>query len=183
MGYLTTFTVYNDGCDLIKKYPQEFADKIYYACSNTSKSQSIGLGGFANMIEAQKTRHADDRTCYVHLGNTVTEMNYYSSETKNLMKTNRKFFEDLLKEMDFHSRKLKAQLRQIKEAEKIQELTNKFLGIPASLFRPDGWVEENQITQFINEKELDYLYKKSILDMDVDKQDIFNYLYKFNIGS
>lgn len=27
MGYLTTFTIYNDGCDLVKKHPEKFAEE------------------------------------------------------------------------------------------------------------------------------------------------------------
>ena len=112
MGYLTTFTVYNDGRDLIKKHPKEFAETVFYACSQT-KSKSYPLGNHCNLIAAQGTRHADDQTIYVHAGNTVCEMNSYSEETKRLMVGHPKFFEGMLRLMERNVKELKKQYKEL----------------------------------------------------------------------
>lgn len=128
MGYLTTITIYNDGCDQIKKYPEEFAEKVYLACLGhfTDSRQSIkgsfglglkgsfGLGYHANLVTVQKPRHADDHTIYVHRGNTVVEMNAWSKDCEKLAQTHPSFFEDLLKQMD----------QQVKELKKLKKRLN-----------------------------------------------------------
>jgi hypothetical protein len=83
MGYITTFSIYNDGLHLIEENPQEFANKIVEAASGTYKSwqpdagysSEISLGGFYNLIRVQKTRHSNESALYVHYGNCVTEVN------------------------------------------------------------------------------------------------------------
>lgn len=91
MGYLTTFTVYNDGSDLVEPNANEFAKKIKCACDNYETTE-IALGHFCNLVKAQKPRHADDNTVYVHMGNSVFEMNPYSEEAKKMFKINPEFF-------------------------------------------------------------------------------------------
>ena len=113
MGFLTTFTVYNDGCDQIKKHPKEFAETIYNACSER-KTETYPLGNHCNLITAQGTRHADEHTIYVHMGNTVCEMNSWSNYTKELMKRNPKFFEEMLRLMDNNVKDLKKQFKESK---------------------------------------------------------------------
>ena len=98
MGYLTSFTIYNDGCDEILKHKEEFAEKIYKACSS-NETTTFELGCHANLVICQKTRHADDTTVYVHMGNTLCEMNPYSTETINLMKRSPEFFKSMVKLM------------------------------------------------------------------------------------
>lgn len=113
MGYLTTVTIYNDDASQIIKNPEEFAQKIYDATSGVytrnGKSGYFGVGYHANLVTVQKPRHADDSTVYVHLGNTLTEMNADSTETKELAKNNPDFFEGALYELK----------RQIKELENL----------------------------------------------------------------
>lgn len=112
MGYLTTFTVYNDGCDLITKHPQKFAEIIHDACSNR-EADSYGLGNFANLITAQGTKHADEHTFYVHSGNTVVEMSMWSNYTKELMKRHPRFFKSMLDEMSDNARELRKQFKEM----------------------------------------------------------------------
>lgn len=45
MGYLTTFTVYNDGVDLVKENAQDFANKIYEAATSHQPCE-IAVGNF-----------------------------------------------------------------------------------------------------------------------------------------
>jgi len=55
MGYLTTFTVYNDGIHLIKEHPQDFAEGVFSAANEfRSGPMDIAIRGFANLIRAKK---------------------------------------------------------------------------------------------------------------------------------
>jgi len=96
MGNLTTITIYNDGIDQIPKHAQEFADALYRAAQSTSDPQTIGVGNHANLVKVHPFRHADTKTAYVHMGNTVCEMSSWSKETRRLMREHPKFFEKLL---------------------------------------------------------------------------------------
>lgn len=95
MGYLTTVTLYNDGLGLLKKYPEEFCEKLYEA-SSIGKTTDIGLGGFANFATVQSSRHADDHTIYVHMGNCVVEVNEWSKEFEKLVSSNPEFARQLV---------------------------------------------------------------------------------------
>lgn len=114
MGYLTTFTVYNDGVDLVKENAQDFANKIYRAAIGY-QTCDLGIGNFCNLVRAQKCRHADDHTLYVHMGNSVFEMNPYSQETKNMLEHNPEFFERVVKFLDREVKDLKAMLKEAKK--------------------------------------------------------------------
>lgn len=96
MGSLTTFTIYNDGVDLVKDHAQDFADKILDA-ARSHQVGDIAIGNFFNLIRVQKTRHADECTMYVHMGNCVTEINPYSQDTKNLAEQHPEFFKKIVK--------------------------------------------------------------------------------------
>lgn len=98
MGYLTTFTVYNDDCDKIIDNPKEFANAIYSACCNPNTNYRTNI--FSGVVIPQKTRHADDKTIYIHAGNTVVELNPYSDITKELMENSPLFFEKCLNLME-----------------------------------------------------------------------------------
>lgn len=120
MGYLTTFTIYNDGIDRIRDNAQELADKIYEAATEVGGTRGgvdmdIAIGSFCNLIKVQKPRHADDHTIYVHMGNTVCEMSAYSEQTLKIMIQHPAFFEKMLDEMARQCRMLKKQLKEYKE--------------------------------------------------------------------
>lgn len=110
MGYLTTFTVYNDGIDCIRNNSDDFAKKIITAmeCGNPSE---IPIGNFANLIRVQKCRHADDNTIYIHMGNTVFEMNPNSQETKKLLKINPNFFKKAVSFLEETTDKVNASIK------------------------------------------------------------------------
>lgn len=119
MGNLTTLTIYNDGIDLITKHAQEFADAVYAASNSASLGPTtIGLGNFCNLIKVQPTRHADNVTTYVHMGNTVCEMSPWTTETKRLMRENPVFFEKMLKFMRAEVNDLSAVFKKIQEEAK-----------------------------------------------------------------
>lgn len=109
MGNLTTFTVYNDECDLIIKYPKEFAHEIYKACSSINNNSYV----FRNVVISQKTRHSDDNTIYIHYGNTLCEMNPYSNKTQEIMINNPHYFKELLNIMDYNLKKLKQDFKKV----------------------------------------------------------------------
>jgi hypothetical protein len=114
MGYLTTFTIYNDGVDLVKDHAQDFANKILKA-SRSSQAGDIAIGSFCNLVRVQKSRHADECTMYVHMGNCVTELNPYSQETKNLAERHPEFFKKLVKFAEQEVRELKALIKKTKQ--------------------------------------------------------------------
>lgn len=95
MGYLTTFTVYNDGVDLVKTHAQDFAEKVYDAAVGHDVCD-LRVGNFSNLVKVQKCRHADDHTTYVHMGNSLFEMNPYSEETRKLLRSSPNFFKKML---------------------------------------------------------------------------------------
>jgi len=110
MGYLTTFTIYNDGVDSLKNNQAEFCEKLMDACSNVydnSRPDSFGHGPHANLVILQKPRHADDHTCYVHMGNTVCEMNPYSNRTKYIAENFPDYFESMLSHLQYTVKELK----------------------------------------------------------------------------
>lgn len=111
MGYLTTFTIYNDGADQLTTNTEKLGKKLQEACygvyTRDGVSGSFGHGYDGNLVTVQKPRHADDHTCYVHMGNTLTEMNPHSEETKRLMESNPMFFDDLLKHLENTVKELK----------------------------------------------------------------------------
>jgi hypothetical protein len=112
MGYLTTITIYNDGLDQIEKNPKEFTEKTCRAClgvysRNDGSENSFGVGNHGNLVTVQAPRHMDDSTIYVHMGNTVCEMNAYSMRTSELMQHSTQFFDKMLKEMEEQVKLLK----------------------------------------------------------------------------
>lgn len=113
MGFLTTFTVYNDNCDEITKNPKQFAKEIYNACCNSNTTYRSNV--FNGVVIPQKTRHADDHTIYVHAGNTVCEINSYSDITKDIMKNSPVFFKEVLNIMELNLYELKKQFEEIKK--------------------------------------------------------------------
>ena len=112
MGYLTTLTIYNDGVHLITKNSKKLCEKIYSAAIGGRKRTTIGHENHANLITVQKCRHADDHTIYVHMGNTLCEMNAYSDDTLETMKRNPEYFKDMLKEMEWQVKELKKKFKE-----------------------------------------------------------------------
>jgi hypothetical protein len=109
MGYLTTFTIYNDDANEIAKDPKNFVDEIMGAIS---KGKVARIGSTAKV---QKTRHSSDETIYVHSGNTVCEMNSYSDDTESLMRNSPEFFKDMLDVMESQVKQLKSKFKDINE--------------------------------------------------------------------
>jgi hypothetical protein len=101
MGYLTTVTIYNDGANQLIKFPERLAEHLYHACQGRQIEEGYnyaGLGCHANLITLQKPRHADDKTLYLHAGNTLVDV----SEVKNEWA-----IEASIKEMEYHLKRLK----------------------------------------------------------------------------
>ena len=111
MGYLTTVTVYNDGLSLLKKYPLDFCDRLYEAAIS-HKQRDFGIGNFCNFANVQQTRHADERTIYVHMGNTVTEVNPWSKDFDDLLKRHPDFARSLVGFLDSEVKVLKRKLQE-----------------------------------------------------------------------
>ena len=105
MGYLTTITIYNDGCDQLIKNKEKVADILHNACSGKYNNNrlyhgnTVGLGNYANLFTIQKPRHADDTTLYLHAGNTVLDISEITKEDKWAIDASIKEMEYRLKEL------------------------------------------------------------------------------------
>ena len=104
MGYLTTLTIYNDGIDSITDDAEALNEKIKNA---SHEGGEVGHKGFCNLVQVQKSRHADEHTIYVHMGNCVTELNPYTKETKKLIANNPAFSDRMIAFMEMELKALK----------------------------------------------------------------------------
>jgi ribosome-associated translation inhibitor RaiA len=111
MGFLTTFTIYNDDIDRISKNPKEFVEKLIDSTTNYLSS-TFHVDGAT--IKAQGTRHSSETVIYVQSGNTTCLMNASNIETEQLMNNSPEFFEEMLNEMENQVIKLKAKYKEIK---------------------------------------------------------------------
>lgn len=105
MGYITTISIYNDGAYQLKANPEQLAEVLTNACQGVYNNShrlkgSASLGNHANLFTVQKPRHADDKTIYVHAGNTVVEMSAYSDRCKDILERVPDFFDQLLSTME-----------------------------------------------------------------------------------
>lgn len=109
MGFLTTITIRNDSLQAIKDNSDKFVDKLVRFCSSggVQEEDHFSLGGHVNPVVLQIPRHADDHTVYVHMGNTVVEMNPYSKKTKQMAERSPEFFNKTLKFLEMEVRLLK----------------------------------------------------------------------------
>jgi len=109
MGYLTTFTVYNDFAHDIKKDPKQFGEKVYdHICGMETSYVSMEIGNcFTTVAIGQQSRHADDLTIYVHMGNDVTEVNPYSRSFAELVNKNPQFVDKLINFIETELEELK----------------------------------------------------------------------------
>jgi len=109
MGYLTTITIRNDAVHTFKDHKDEFIDKLVAHCSSGGfrYKEYFGVGGYCNPVVLQRPRHADDLTTYVHMGNTVVEMNGYSKDTKEMCERHPDFFDRVLRFMEEEVKQLK----------------------------------------------------------------------------
>lgn len=114
MGYLTTITFRNDYGDTLRANAEKVVEEIYRAMMRHEPSD-ISIANCGNPMEAQGTRHADDHTIYVHMGNCVTEMNPYSKETKKIIKQNPDFAKRLIAFMAEETKELKKLLKESQE--------------------------------------------------------------------
>lgn len=113
MGFLTTFTIYNDGIDGIRKDSKEFCDNLYFAAIRGEVSD-VAHGNHCNLVKVQKTRHADDHTIYIHMGNTLCELNAYSDETLKGLENHQEYYESMINFMEREAKSLKKKLKEIK---------------------------------------------------------------------
>lgn len=109
MGRLTTFTLYNDGIGQVLIDPEGFCSQLYRHAHGT-RAAEFGHGSYANLVKVQRPRHADDHTIYVHMGNTVSEMNADSRDTDLILRRNPEYFADMLALMEQQATDLQAKL-------------------------------------------------------------------------
>ena len=100
MGFLTTFTIYNDSADQLNKHPEDLAEKLTQACHGIQIRAGYdydSLGNATNILTLQKPRHADDHTLYMHAGNTLIDV--YNADSEWAINT-------FISEMKYHLKRL-----------------------------------------------------------------------------
>lgn len=120
MGFNTVAFFSNDAADLFEKHPKETIDNLLDGMNGGRKSYkgSYGVGNHANPMKVMKTRHADDSTVYVFMGNTLCEMQTYNEETENLMRNHPEFFKQMLNKMQQNATSLKKKFKEIQNEQK-----------------------------------------------------------------
>ena len=78
MGYLTTITIYNDGCDQIVKNKEKFADILYNACSGEYNNSRLHYGN--TVIDVSEIKETDDWV----INAAIIEMEYRLKHLKKL---------------------------------------------------------------------------------------------------
>ena len=101
MGMLTTIVIWNDYLSDLLKKPKKLAELILNHVSSGELTTE------SNEIKLFRTRHANNHTIYVFMGNTVSEMNAYSLDTKNLARNYPEFFDHMVNYMEYQLKKLK----------------------------------------------------------------------------
>ncbi|MBT7706532.1 hypothetical protein HN747_03720 [archaeon] len=111
MGWLTTFTLYNDSSH------KTLGDaNAKHLCRKLDSHICRGEGFVdGSDVIMQRTRHADDHTIYVHMGNTVSEMSAYSQDTEARMREHPEFFENMLEYMAREVKNLKKTYARVKK--------------------------------------------------------------------
>jgi hypothetical protein len=115
MGYLTTVTIYNDGLSLLKQHPEEFCTKLYEAASSMEPKE-FGVDYFCNFANVQRTRHADDHTLYVHMGNTVVEVNAWSTNFQRMMETRPELADSYIQFIELSLNDMKCKRQELRDA-------------------------------------------------------------------
>jgi len=127
MGYLTTITIRNDALQTIQDNADVFMEKLLCFCGSwgsLGREEYFGVGNHGNPVVLQTPRHADSCTIYVHMGNTVVEMNPYSEHTEEMLARSPDFFDRVLKFMESEVRELKALKKRVKQMKRVYLSTN-----------------------------------------------------------
>ena len=114
MGYLTTITIHNDALGTFRKYPKEFAEALFEGIDEAYRNRgvtSVSFHGYANYIEVQPSRHADDFTVYVHTGNEVTNLNNYDDSFKKFVESKPELAESYVDQAINHLKQLKKDIK------------------------------------------------------------------------
>lgn len=113
MGYLTTISLYNDSVhnlkDLSPQEAQEFCRKMYDGVCETAsgKSVTLSLKNHVNFMTILPSRHADDHTIYINIGNCLTEIQPWSDSFKDKIELHRNFYEKIYKFLKSETSQLK----------------------------------------------------------------------------
>jgi hypothetical protein len=97
-----------------KKDPKGFAEAIFNGISQANYSRQdtpVPFDNHANYIHVQPSRHADDETVYLHSGNSVTNINYYSPDFENLVQRNPEWAIEIVDRAMQHLKDVKAQIK------------------------------------------------------------------------
>jgi len=99
MGFLTTFTIYNDKANNLANHPREITDKLLKACSGIfakSGVRKFTIGMEQDSVIVQTPRYHDDKTIYVHFENEVFEISSNSWMTNDLKYNHPELFQRIV---------------------------------------------------------------------------------------
>lgn len=112
MGFLSTITIKNDRLHEFKENPAEFARIIFEGIDKANElHKSVSLEG--GYLGIQPSRHADDTTVYVHMGNTVFDLHYYGKDFEDLAARSPKVLKKFINEAQWFVTQAKKELKKI----------------------------------------------------------------------
>jgi len=125
MGYLTPVILMNDAIHSFAEDPKGFGEAILAGVdkANMKNGQvSVGFRGYCNYINVERSRHADHHALFLSMGNCVTVVGAGEQDWENLVESNPKFAEKLIKEAEFiikyTKQKMKLKRKKMAEQEK-----------------------------------------------------------------
>jgi hypothetical protein len=118
MGFLTTFTVYNDAMSSGKEFWHELAEQImegHYEANRHGKAAEKRIGCHCSAVKVEPSRHADHHVLYLHWGNLVHVVAPYEKDWTDLCSNNPDCAQRMINEA---KQLVKAAEKQLKEAKK-----------------------------------------------------------------
>jgi hypothetical protein len=104
MGFITVVVLHNDAMGEFEKNPTKFGEAILDGVKRAQLShreESVPIGSYANYIHVHPSRHADDHTLFLNKGNSVTNLNAYDLDFRDLVKRLPEVAEEFLKAAQF----------------------------------------------------------------------------------
>lgn len=125
MGFLTHVTIYNDALHAFESNPEQFAKAIFSGlrqANHTNRATDVSFhtknSGYGGYICVEPSRHADDKTIFVHSGNSVFNLNPWNKDFQDLLERNPKYAAELVKVAESVLKQAKEALKKAKKTAK-----------------------------------------------------------------
>ena len=118
MGFLTTFTVYNDAMSSDEEFWNELAEQIkegHYLANRHGEAAERSIGCHCAAVKVEPSRHADHHVLYLHYGNMVHVVAPHERDWTDLCESNPECAQRLVKEA---KQLIKEAEKQLKESQK-----------------------------------------------------------------